>query len=185
MNIYFTASIVGKKSYLQNYLKIIEILNKKNHKVSSDHIIKSSENQINLQTEEQRHKFHNELKKWIMEADAMVVETSFPSISVGFEISLAINLGKPVLLLYINEGQTLLSSYNNEKLFCEKYILSTLDDIIEDFLLYVKGHADSRFTFFINSNIADYLEKISRDKKIPKSAFIRNLIEKDMISSRA
>jgi len=180
MNIYFTASIVGKKSYLQNYLKIIETLKKKSHKVSSDHIIKSSENQINLQTEEQRHKFHKELKKWIMEADAMVVETSFPSISVGFEISLALNLGKPVLLLHTNEGPTLLSSYNNERLFSEKYTPSTLEDILEDFLLYVVGNADSRFTFFITSNIAHFLEKISRDKKIPKSVYLRRLIEKQM-----
>lgn len=180
MNIYFTASIVGKKNYLQNYLKIIEILNKKGHKVSSDHIIKSSENQINLQTEEQRHKFHKELKKWIMDADAMVVETSFPSISVGFEISLALNLGKPVLLLHTHESPTLLSSYNNEKLFCEKYSVSTLDDIIEDFLLYVEGNSDSRFTFFISSSIAHFLEKISRDKKIPKSVFLRRLIEAEM-----
>ena len=183
MKIYFTASIVGKKNYLQNYLKIVEILTKKGHQVSSDHIINASENQINLQTETQRQKFHKELKKWIMDADAMVVETSFPSISVGFEISLALNLGKPVLLLHTNEGPTLLSSYNNEKLFCEKYTLQTLRDIIDDFLLYVEGNADSRFTFFITSNIAHYLEKVSRKRKLPKSVYLRRLIEKDMVQS--
>lgn len=180
MNIYFTASIVGRKRYLQNYLNIIEILSKKGHKVTSDHIIKSSENQINFQTEEQRKKFHKRLKKWIMDANAVVVETSFPSISVGFEISLALNLGKPVLLLHTNEGPTLLSSYSSEKLFCEKYTEATLRDVIEDFLLFVEGNADSRFTFFITSNIAHFLEKVSREKKIPKSVYLRKLIEKEI-----
>lgn len=180
MNIYFTASIVGKKRYLKNYLNIIDILNRKGHKVTSDHIIKTSENQTNFQTEEQRKKFHIKLKKWIMDANAVVVETSFPSISVGFEISLALNLGKPVLLLYTNEGPTLLSSYSNEKLFCEKYNGSTLGGLIEDFLLFVEGNADSRFTFFITSNIAHFLEKISREKKIPKSVYLRRLIEKQI-----
>ena len=180
MNIYFTASIVRKKHYLSNYLKIIEILTKKGHDVSSDHIIKTSENQINLQTKEQRQKFHKELKKWIMDCDAVVVETSFPSISVGFEISLALNLGKPVLVLHVNEGPTLFSSYNNEKLFCEKYTLPMLKDIIEDFLLFVEGSADSRFTFFITSKISHFLEKVSREKKVPKSVYLRRLIEKNM-----
>ena len=32
MNVYFTASIVGKKQYLKNYLKIIEVLKKKDTK---------------------------------------------------------------------------------------------------------------------------------------------------------
>jgi len=115
-----------------------------------------------------------------MDADAVVVETSFPSISVGFEISLALNLGKPVLLLHTNEGPTLLSSYSSEKLFCEKYTESTVKDVMEDFLLYVEDNADSRFTFFITSNIAHFLKKISRDKKIPKSVYLRKLIEKEI-----
>ena len=181
MNIYFTASIVGKKDYLLNYIKIIEILKSHGHKVASDHIIKASENKINMQSQLDREKFHKQLKKWIMDADAMVVEASFPSISVGFEISLALSLGKPVLLLYVNEAPTLLSNYNNEKLFCEKYTTATVNEIIDDFVLYAQGSADSRFTFFITSNIASYLEKVSRDKKIPKSVYLRKLIEKDMV----
>jgi hypothetical protein len=180
MNIYFTASISGKKHYLSNYLKIIEILQKDRHKVTFEHIIEASENQIDMETHEERERFHKQLKKWIVGADCVVVETSFPSISVGFEISLALNLGKPVLLLHTNEGPTLLSSYSSEKLFCEKYTSSTINDVIEDFLLYVEGSVDSRFTFFITSSIAHFLEKISRDKKIPKSVYLRRLIEKQM-----
>lgn len=180
MNIYFTASIVGRKSYLQNYLKIIEILNKKGHKVLSDHIIKASENKIDLQTEEQRKKFHKQLKKWIMDANAVVVETSFPSISVGFEISLALNFGKPVLLLYTKEAPSLLSSYENEKLICAQYKINDLKSILDDFTNYVHGKSNQRFTFFINSKIANFLEEISRKKSLPKSVYLRNLVEKEM-----
>jgi hypothetical protein len=49
MNIYFTASISGKKHYLSNYQKIIDILKKDGHKVTSDHIIDASENQIDME----------------------------------------------------------------------------------------------------------------------------------------
>ncbi len=180
MKIYFTASIVGKKHYLRNYLKIIGILQKLHHQVKSDHIIKVSENQINMQAKSEREKFHKKLKKWIMDSDCMVVETSFPSISVGFEISLALNLGKPVLLLHTNEAPTLLSSYNDEKLICEEYKIDGLKDILVDFVNYVRGKCEQRFTFFITSEIAGFLEDVSKKKKIPKSVYVRSLIEKEI-----
>ena len=45
---------------------------------------------------------------------------------------------------------------------------------------FVRGNADMRFTFFITSKIAVYLDKTSRDQKLPKSVYLRNLIEEDM-----
>ncbi len=180
MNIYFTASIVGKEKFLSNYLKIIDILQSQGHKVISDHIIKSSEDQINAESHEELEKFHKSLKKWIMESDCVVVETSFPSISVGFEISLALNLGKPVLLLFTNDPPSLLSSYENEKLISMFYKVYDLKTILEDFLNYVRGKSEHRFTFFINSKIANFLEETSRKKHLPKSVFVRGLIEKEI-----
>ena len=180
MNIYFTASIVGKKHYLQNYLKIIEILKKENHKIIYEHIIDSKMEEVDLQTEEKRKVFHQKLKNWIMEADCVVVETSFPSISVGFEISLALNLGKRVLILYTKDAPTLLSSYENERLICSKYRYEDLKETLDEFINYVRGKSEHRFTFFINSRIAHFLEQISRKKRIPKSVYIRSLIEKEM-----
>jgi nucleoside 2-deoxyribosyltransferase len=37
---------------------------------------------------------------WLREADALVAEVSTPSHGVGYEIALALTLGKPVLCLY-------------------------------------------------------------------------------------
>ncbi|OGK63011.1 hypothetical protein A2334_01500 [Candidatus Roizmanbacteria bacterium RIFOXYB2_FULL_38_10] len=181
MKVYFTASIVGKKQYLHNYLKIIKILLDKNHQVLSDHIVKSTEEEIRLEKREDRMKFHDNLEKWIGGCDFMVVEASFPSISVGYEISLALQFNKTVLILY-SEGDppSLLVHHSSEKVICEKYSLTTLQDIIEDFINYAQGSADSRFTFYITSEIASYLEKVSRKKKLPKSVYLRHLIQSDM-----
>lgn len=179
MNIYFTASIVGKKKYLTNYNAIIEVLKKNGNSVASDHIINTSENVINLQSEFKREQFHKKLRKWIMDAQCMVVETSFPSISVGFEISLALNLNKPVLVLYTNEAPTLLSGYNDEKMICEHYCLQNVLGIIDDFLNYVKGMSEHRFTFFITTEMNQFLEEISKKKKMPKSVYLRQLIDSE------
>jgi hypothetical protein len=176
MNVYFTASIVGKKKYLDHYEEIIRVLKKNGHSVTSDHIIHASENLINLQSERNREQFHKKLRKWIMDSQCMVVETSFPSISVGFEISLALNLNKPVLVLYTNEAPTLLSGYNDEKMICQQYNIQNVANIIEDFLNYVKGTSEHRFTFFITTEMNQFLEEISKKKKVPKSVYLRHLI---------
>lgn len=185
MTIYFTASIVGRKHYLPNYLKIIETLKNKGCDVISDHIINSAESKIRMETKVERVKFHEQLNRWINSCDCVVVETSFPSISVGYEISLALHRGKPVLLLYNNGNPpSLLAHHEDEKLICEKYSLSTLQDIIIDFLNYVQGNEDSRFTFYITSEIASFLEEVAKGEKLPKAVYLRQLIEREMKKSR-
>ena len=174
---YFTASIVGKKDFLSDYLKIIDLLKSKDCEVISDHIIRSTVSEVKLENRDDRLKFHKQLESWITNCDFVVVETSFPSISVGYEISLALHLLKPILILYsTGDPPSLLAHHREEKLVCEKYTLSTLEGIISDFINYVQGTSDSRFTFFITSQIASYLEKVSRKKKVPKSVYLRKLI---------
>lgn len=176
--VYFTASVVGKKDYLANYLAIIDILKKKGYLVQSDHILKVNEPDIHMKTREERLKFHEQLERWIKNCDFMVVESSFPSISVGYEISLALQQRKPVLMLYsTNSPPSLFAYHTDEKLTSEKYTLDTVEGIISGFVGYVQGASDTRFTFFITPQIATYLENVSKREKMPKSVYLRKLIE--------
>jgi len=181
MKAYFTASIAGKDHLIKNYNRIVDHLVKLNVEVIADHILNLTESQVNLQTKEQRLNFHDKLEKWITSSDFAVVEASFPSISVGYEIALALHSGKHVLVLYTQEyPPALMAFHKDEKLVCEKYTMNTVTDIIDDFISYVSATHDQRFTFFITSEIALYLEKIARREKLPKSVYLRKLIEKDM-----
>lgn len=181
MSVYFTASIVGKKQYLKNYLAILDALRKRNLKVISDHIIKSTEEEIRLEKKEDRLTFQGKLEKWIGNCKFMVVESSFPSISVGYEISLALQFNKPVLILYADgDPPSLLVHHEDDKIVCEKYSLSTLDDIVEDFVNYADEQVDTRFTFFVTPEISVFLDKIARREKLPKAVYLRRLIKKDM-----
>jgi 2'-deoxynucleoside 5'-phosphate N-hydrolase len=47
---------------------------------------------------------------WIKEADAVIAEVTNPSLGVGYEISLAETLGKPVLALFRNDSDKKLSA---------------------------------------------------------------------------
>jgi hypothetical protein len=182
---YFTASVVGKKYHLANYQKIIDYLKSQGFTVLSDHIMKATEDNIKIETKSERLAFQSKLEKWITTSDLMVVETTFPSISVGYEISLAIHRGKPVLMLY-SEGDppSLLAHHPDEKFICEKYSPDTLNDILDDFIKYVGGTSDTRFTFFLTSTLALYLEDISKKRKMPKSVYLRHLIEEDQKKHR-
>lgn len=178
---YFTASIVGKKHYLADYKHILTILREKGIKCVSDHIIHATEDEIRMETKEERLAFQDQLDQWINTADFLVVEASFPSISVGYEISLALHRNKPVLVLYNNgDPPSLLAHHRDEKLICERYTEKTLPDIMTDFINYVQGASDTRFTFFITPTQNAYLEKKSKEQKLPKSVYLRKLIDTDM-----
>jgi len=181
MKIYFTASIVGKRYYLSNYQKIIGILKAKNLEVISDHIINTTETQIRMEKVEERIKFQKQLEKWLNSCDYVVAETSFPSISVGYEISLALHYGKPVLILYC-EGNppSLLAQYKEANLICRQYTPTSVSKIIDDFTQHVKELEDTKFTFVITPEISAFLTKISIKEKIPKSVYLRQLIEEGM-----
>jgi hypothetical protein len=181
MTAYFTASVAAKQKYLEQYLKIIQDLQAMKVRVIYEHIIESSEETIRLHTKEERYSFHDKVEKWIQSCDFMVVETSHPSISVGYEIAHALRIGKPILLLY-SEGDppSLLGQHKNERLVCERYTLEKVSQTIKNFIRYIEGKHDLRFTFFISPEIATYLDRISVQRKIPKSVYIRQLIEQEM-----
>jgi len=181
MRAYFTASIVGKKYHLANYQKIISLLKDKGLDVTSDHILNTTEDHIHFESREERLKFQKKLEGWINAADFMVVEASFPSISVGYEIALALHRAKPVLVLYCEgDPPSLITDNEEDHLACEKYTPTTLPSIVNDFVNYVRGGSDTRFTFFITSEIAAHLEKMAKKHKIPKSVYLRNIIIQSM-----
>ena len=185
MKVFFTASLTGKKQYEEKYINIVNTIRNLGHSIKAEHILDVNEEDVDRGSEEVRLKFHKKLEKWIQECDFVVVEASFASISVGYEVSLAMQYGKPVLVLYSKGYPPALFAYHeNEKLVCERYSDDRLKDILKDFTSYVKGVNDTRFTFYITSEIASFLERISKKKKIPKSVYLRQLIEKEIRTSR-
>jgi len=180
MTVYFTASVVGKRYHLKKYETIVVWLKTHNYQPISEHILKATEDKIRLETKAQREAFHARLHEWITSCNCVIVEASFPSISVGYEISLALHWNKPVLILY-SEGDppSLLNSYKEDKIICEKYTMETLPEILRSFLTYVSGQEIGRFTFFLPTFLAAYLEARAQKTQLSKAAYLRKLLEKD------
>jgi hypothetical protein len=181
MNIYFTASVSAKNKYLIEYKNIIGYLETLGHTVTSKHITDITESQIQEESREEILRFQTKVEQWIKKCDCIIADTSFPSVSVGYEIALALRIGKPILVFYGEGGPpSLLTYYKDEKLITEKYSDAHYKDIIENFINFVRGKTELRFTFFITSAIAVFLDEVARKEKLPKAVYIRKLIEKDM-----
>ena len=181
MKVYFTASLAAKEQFLKNYEAIVSYLKKQHIQVTAEHILNATESSINQESREKRLKFHKQLENWIHTCDCMIAETSYPSISVGYEISLALKVGKPVLVMYSQgDPPSLLAYHNDEKLMCEKYSLNNASEVINNFIHFVHEKSDMRFTFFITPRIASYLDSVAKKEKLPKSVYLRKLIEDDI-----
>ena len=74
----------------------------------------------------------------------------------------------------------MLRDEGGDLLLLAPYNDGNLETVLADALDYASSHQDVRFNFFISPAIGNYLDWISKEKKIPRSVYLRNLIEKDM-----
>lgn len=180
MNIYFTASVAGRAKFEPYYQDIIRWCQRHGHQIQADHILTATEAAISHQSGQDRSWYQEQLEKWLSSCDCVVVEASFPSISVGFEISLALHWNKPILILYSQgEPPSLFYQFQEEKILCQKYTSATLPEVLHDFLEYAKDHSDVRYTFSLPSYLARYLDRAAAEAHLPKAAYLRQLLEKD------
>jgi len=125
-------------------------------------------------------KFYDQTVKYLKQADICIFETSIPSLAIGHLIALALQYGKPVIALY--KGKNLpffLSGINDEKIQIINYDESNLKRNIEEAIEFAKDRADTRFNFFISPSLSHYLDWVASTKKIPRSVYLRQLIEED------
>ncbi len=108
MKIYFAGSITGGRDYIENYKKLVNILEKfgdiLTKFVADENLTEKGE--VNLRDEEIFKRDIDMLKK----ADLLIAEVSMPSLGVGYEIATALNLNKPVICLYHQNSKFKLSS---------------------------------------------------------------------------
>lgn len=184
MKISFAASIRGKKQYNKNYQAAIDYLTNDGHLVY--HTLSLSEEKLLSLTVSQRTKIFQNFYKCINKSDLLIAECSFPSINVAYEISYAIQQGKPVIVLHLknNDGAILELRdpiFSSENISVYEYTEKNLIHVLKSALEYLQPQLDKRFTIILSPSIMARLDNISKKKKIPKAVYIRQLIEKDLL----
>lgn len=182
MKIYFTGALSGKEKYLENYKAIVAHLRLRGHKVFAEHILtEGKEKQVKQQTAEDRENVYKDLLKKIKTSDMVVAEISTPSVSIGHEITNALEMSKPVIIMHIpGETSSLLEGKVDEKLHIVTYNLENLNEVLDKALEEARLKMDVRFNFFVSPKILAYLDWVAQKRMVPRSVFLRNLIEREM-----
>ncbi len=98
MKIYFSGSISGGREHAAIYQQLVAHLQSLGHDVLSAHVADPAVLEREQDTPP-RLVFERDVA-WVQQCDAMIAEVSTPSLGVGYEYGLAVQLGKPVLCVY-------------------------------------------------------------------------------------
>jgi 2'-deoxynucleoside 5'-phosphate N-hydrolase len=184
MKILFNTSVTGRDEYEENYKAIDLELNKLGHEVISPVFIAWKED-VQAETESEAETYYRNLQKWMRDAEVFVFEVSYPSLGVGHEITWALQLGKPVIVLHVKgKNPVILEVIPNDKLQVVEYDRPNLVRLLKDAIGYAADQQDTRFNFFISPKHQNYLNWISKHRKIPRAVFLRDLIDGDMVINK-
>lgn len=179
MNIFFVASIAGKRDNLKNYIAIIDLLKKEGHQVFFDHIIKDNCDIKDLKKrkdyKEHTMSIHNLLKR----SEIVVAEISHPSIMVGYLLSIGLRQRKYTLALYKNNPHRILVGDPSKFLKLKKYKHNKeLKKIWSSFLKTIDNKSlNIRFNLMLDEGLDAILREKSKELNISKADYVRRLIE--------
>ena len=98
MNIYFACSITGGREFETVYQSMVRALTEAGHEVPTAHLAEPGIPAMEALIAPSE--VYARDVAWIRNCDALVAEVSVPSHGVGYEIGLALGLGKRVLALH-------------------------------------------------------------------------------------
>jgi hypothetical protein len=186
MKIFFAASHLGvKNGFGKNYEKIYTLLEKMGHKHLSQ-IVWQYSTDPNFKSEElDPKKLFSQSVKGIKDSEAVVLEISTPSLSLGYLAAMAMEYNKPLIALHVPKSDLyILHGINSEKLIDAEYTIENLSHVLTDAMHFASDTMDTRFNFFVPPQISHYLDWITKYKKLPRAVFLRELIEEQMRSNK-
>lgn len=127
---------------------------------------------------------YNKYMRSIKNSELLIAEVSNLSSGVGFFISAALNLNKPVLALFNRASKetpskTLKGSTDKLMHFVE-YDWENINEVLKKFTDKIKKKLDSKFILIISPEIDHYLEWASQEHRMHKAQIVREAIEKVM-----
>lgn len=190
MRIYFTASITDiPAKHKKCYQLIVDSLKELGHRVTGDHVFGELSELLTSRKEsdrEDRLALERKMIAWKNQADLVVAEVSYPDLTVGQEMEYVLTRNKPVIAMHIkNRKPQLLKSVGKDQLHIVEYSLAKVKEVLNDYIEYARDTADTRFNFFISSEIEAFLDWVAKKRKLPRAVFLRQLIEEDMSNNKA
>jgi len=168
----------AKEKYIKQYTSIFKTIEKMGHKNVTDFILNVDEEKFYLSDISS---FYKKTNKQLKNSDICIFDATIPSLAIGHLISTAIQFGKPVIIFYVGENPPhFLTGLNDNKVQLIHYEDHKLTNILSDALDYASSQQDTRFNFFVAPKHINFMDWIAHNKKIPRSVFLRRLIEREI-----
>lgn len=181
MKIYFASALRGVKKYSAVYKRAYEIIRELGHVNLSEILLDPNAESIYNGSLKQITQYYNDSMKAVKDCDICIVESSIQSMSMGYIMDRALESGKPLIVLHQSSNEPFFfSGIKNDKLHIWEYTIDDLKEVIGQAIEDAKEQMDVRFNFFVSPKIVNYLDWISRKKRMPRAVYLRRLIEKDM-----
>jgi len=181
MKIYFGTSPRIKDKYPELIGDIYGLISKLGGRHTSDWVKNVSPVEFYKLGVKELDGHQKKISKAINLADICIFEVSLHSLSIGYLVNYALEHGKSVIVM----GQdlkplTIFRSLSSDKLISFVYNKGNLEEKLKKALSEAVGKNDVRFNFFVSPKILNYLDWVAKTKRIPRSVFLRGLIEKEM-----
>ena len=96
-------------------------------------------------------------------------------------VNFALENGKVVILLTQNKSlPTIFRTIQSDKLITVVYDATSVEKSLREALEKAREVSDVRFNFFVSPKILSYLDWVAKHRMIPRSVFLRDLIEREM-----
>lgn len=182
MKVFFQASILHKKDREADYQRIFDCLKENGHEVLGE-LMTIDSDIVKGRKKDERENYVKRFKGTILDCDVVVAEMTYPStMHMGFKVCYALQRNKPVIVLH-RKSEYPLSFFDvigSDKLVYEEYADNNLEEILRNALDYIDKKSDSRFNFYLPSNQMDYVDRISKEEDLSRSATLRKIISETM-----
>lgn len=116
--------------------------------------------------------------------DMIIAECSTPCISIGYEIANALQQGKEVIILKHKNASTQLlpqdSLYTHKNIYLYEYTDFDLLSILKEAIAYNPSQKFKKYNILFPTAMVTKLNNIAKKKNLPKSVYIRQLLEKGL-----
>lgn len=183
MKLYFVASPRSIAKEPELYQRIYHHLAKDN-KMLSDLVLNLSKGDVDDFYEaphSERIEHYKRTMEAVKKAEMVIIEVSQHSMSMGYIVNKALEIGKPVIALYKKGFEPyFFSGIEDPKLQIVEYEEAGVESALDGAIEKTRNLVDVRFNFFVSPQILAYLDFVAKERMIPRSVFLRDLIEKEM-----
>lgn len=165
------------------YGTIVDYLERCGHRLVTRHYLEKKPEKLESESPADAELFCKQVYTWISQADFVVFEVSTPCVEVGYDLSVALNKSKPVLVLYKQKTGVVpygLKGLQVEKLQLASYTDENLAAVLQHGLDWASELADIRFNFPLDATTAEYLAVMAQKKGVSRATYLQQLLKKEM-----